>query len=75
MFPHLGSKDVEVSRAVGPADELALVLGGDTRVFGHPDHGGRQTVGVEAEAVEGLALLLTVALAWKSHKEVGGQAL
>lgn len=60
MLTNLGCKDVEVSGAVGPANELALVLGGDPGVLGDPDHRGGKTVGVEAEPIKRLTLLLAV---------------
>lgn len=61
LLTNLGCKNVEVSSAVGPANELALVLGGDPGVLGDPDHRGGKPVGVEAEPVKCLTLLLAVA--------------
>ena len=58
----LGCEDVEVASPIGSADQLALVLWGDPGVLRHPHHGGCEAVGVEAEAVKRLTLLLAVAL-------------
>ena len=68
----LGRQDVEVARAVGLADELARVLGRHPRVLGHPHHGGRAPVGVEAEAVERRALLVAIALTYSTQQQDGG---
>lgn len=61
---YLWSKDVEVSSAIGSADELAFVLGRDSGVFGNPNHRGTQPVGVQVQAIERLTLLLTETLTW-----------
>lgn len=64
----LWGENVEVSRPVGSAGELAFVLGRDAGVFGNPNHGGAQSTGVQVEAVVGLALLLTEALTCRQLK-------
>lgn len=70
---HLGCQDVEVPRAVGPADEFALVLGRHPRVLGHPHDRRGEAVAVEAVAVESLALLLPIALTCREGGRKGGE--
>lgn len=74
QFAYLGGKDIEVACAVGSADEFTLILGRHTRILGNPHYRWSQAVGVEAEAVEGLALLLTVALACMEERRRKGRS-
>ena len=44
---YLWCKNIEVPSPVGTADELAFVLGRNSRIFGNPDHGGAQSISVQ----------------------------
>lgn len=70
---HLRRQRVEVTSAVGSADEFALVPWGDARVLGHPGHGQAEPVRATVVAVEGLALLLpeTLARGWGGGTHAG----
>lgn len=57
--PHLWSKYVKVSCATGSADKLASIFWRNSGVFRDPHHRGSKSICVEAEVIEGLALLLT----------------
>lgn len=62
QFIYLLREDIEVTGAIGSADELASVFNRDARVFRDPDHRWTQSVSVQTEAIERLTLLLTKAL-------------
>lgn len=67
---HLGCQHIEVASAIGSANELALVLGRNTRVLGYPGHGKCQPIGAVVVTIESLTLLLPEALArsWEGRR-------
>lgn len=77
---YLGCQNVEVTGAVGPADEFTPVVGGHSRELWYPHHRGGNTVAVESET-SGLALLLPKRLAYREtsggrvQKVRGGNAV
>lgn len=77
---YLGCQDVEVTGAVGPADEFTPVVVGHSRELWYPHHRGGNTVAVESKT-SGLTLLLTKRLAYKAasggrvQKVRGGNAV
>lgn len=62
QYIYLWRKDIEVSGAIGSADELASVLNRDSRIFRDPDYRRTQSVSVQTDAIERLTLLLSKAL-------------
>lgn len=70
-FPtHLWSQDVEVTRPVSSADELAFVPRRHSGVFGNPGDGGREPVCAVVVTVERLALFFTKAFARDCEKTI-----
>lgn len=68
FIAHLWSEDIEVACSICPADQLACIFGGHTRIFGHPHHRWGEPVSVQTKTVISFTLLLTIALAYKKNE-------